>query len=115
MRLVILESPYAARGRQSLEGNLLYARRAMRDCLRRGEAPFASHLLYTQDFVLDDSVPAERALGIAAGLEWGRVAQATVVYTDRGISPGMQAGIDAARAAGRPVEFRSLAGGDGGC
>ena len=38
------------------------ARRAMLDCLKRGEAPFASHLLYTQ--ALDDSDAAHRKLGI---------------------------------------------------
>jgi hypothetical protein len=76
------------------------------DCLRRGEAPWASHLLYPQ--VLQDSRADERALGIAAGLAWGEVAEATAVYTDRGISAGMRLGIEAAKAAGRAVEYRSL-------
>jgi len=38
----------------------------------------------------------------------GRSADATVVYTDRGISPGMQKGIDRARQERRTVEWRSL-------
>jgi hypothetical protein len=104
-RRVILESPYAG----DVEANVAYARAAMVDCLIRGEAPFASHLLYTQPGVLDDDDPNERALGIDAGLAWGAVAEATVVYTDRGVSSGMQLGIDRAAAEGRPVEFRSLA------
>jgi hypothetical protein len=104
MRLVILESPYAG----DVEANIAYARRALRDSLLRGEAPIASHLLYTQEGVLDDDVPAERAQGIAAGLVWLRVADAAVVYADRGISAGMQAGIDAARAAGVAVEMRRI-------
>ena len=49
-RKVILESPYAG----DVETNLRNARAAMRDCLLRGEAPYASHLLYTQPGVLDD-------------------------------------------------------------
>lgn len=102
MRLVILESPYAG----DVEANLAYARAAMRDCLHRGEAPFASHLLYTQ--MLDDNQPEQRALGINAGLAWGARAAATVVYVDRGISKGMHLGIEAARNAGRPVEYRRL-------
>jgi hypothetical protein len=53
-------------------------------------------------------VPAERKLGIAAGLAWLRVSDATVVYTDRGISPGMKQGVAAALAAGKPVEYRTL-------
>lgn len=104
MRLVILESPFAG----DTEANVEYARRAVRDALSRGEAPIASHLLYTQPGILQDSVPEERAWGINAGLAWGRVAEATVVYTDRGISRGMEYGIANARKAGRPVELRSL-------
>lgn len=104
MRLVILESPYAG----DIEANVAYARRALRDALSRGEAPIASHLLYTQPGVLRDDVPAERQWGIDAGLSWGRVAEATVVYTDRGISRGMEYGIAAAKVARRPVEFRTL-------
>jgi hypothetical protein len=104
VRLVILESPFAG----DVAENIRYARACLRDSLLRGEAPIASHLLYTQDGLLDDSVPAERQHGIDAGLAWRQVAQASIVYTDRGISPGMRYGMDAARAAGLPVEFRRL-------
>lgn len=103
-RLVILESPYAG----DIAENVTYARACLRDSLLRGEAPIASHLLYTQPGVLCDEVPAERAHGIEAGLAWGRVADATVVYTDRGISRGMRYGIAAAEKAARPVEYRTL-------
>lgn len=104
MRLVIVESPYAG----DVERNLRYLRAAMRDCLLRGEAPYASHALYTQPGVLDDTLREERALGIEAGLQWGALAEATVVYTDLGYSRGMEQGIARARAEGRPVEVRSL-------
>ena len=104
MRLVILESPYAG----DVAANVEYARRCVRDSLSRGEAPIASHLLYTQPGILDDNDPVERAQGIEAGLAGRTVAEASVVYTDRGISPGMRYGIDAALRAGRPVEFRKL-------
>jgi len=78
----------------------------MRDSLYRGEAPFASHLLYPQ--MLDDTDERERRMGIEAGLLIGRSADRTVVYTDRGISPGMKQGIKRAEDEGRPVEYRSL-------
>lgn len=104
--LVIIESPYAGDVRRNEE----YARACLADSLNRGEAPLASHLLYTQPGVLDDTNPAERAQGIEAGLAWGALAQLTAVYTDRGISGGMQYGVDRARANGRPVEFRVLGG-----
>lgn len=104
MKRVILESPYAG----DVATNEAYARRALRDCLLRGEAPIASHLLYTQPGVLDDTIADERALGIEAGLVWGALAEATVVYTDRGISAGMRLGIERALREGRPIEYRSF-------
>lgn len=88
-QLVVVESPYAG----DVATNLTYARACMRDCFARGEAPFASHLLFTQDGVLDDLVPAEREQGIEAGLRWGERASLVAVYVDRGISPGMRLGI----------------------
>jgi hypothetical protein len=105
MRLVILESPYAG----DVAANLVYARACVRDALQRGEAPVASHLLYTQPGILDDAVPSDRRLGIDAGLAWLGVADAAVVYTDRGISNGMVFGIAAADKAGVPVEYRNIA------
>lgn len=107
-RRVIIESPYAAPNQDGQNDNVAYARAAMLDSLNRGEAPFASHLLYTQ--VLNDDVIEQRHQGIEAGLAWGNVAEATVVYTDRGISAGMQAGIDRAEFENHPVEFRHLEG-----
>jgi hypothetical protein len=104
MRLVIVESPFAG----DVEANIEYARRCVRDSLSRGEAPIASHLLYTQPGILDDDIPEERQWGIDAGLAWRRVAEASVVYTDRGISRGMEYGIKAAEEAGLPVEYRTL-------
>jgi hypothetical protein len=104
VRLVIIESPYKG----DIEENVKFARACVRDSLLRGEAPIASHLLYTQPGILDDSIPIERMHGIDAGLEWRRVADATVVYVDRGITTGMRYGIDAALAAGIEVEYRYL-------
>lgn len=105
-RLVLIESPYAG----DVETNLRYGRAAVMDCAARGEAAFASHLFYTQPGCLDDDKPEERARGIALGHAWGRVADATVVYADLGISRGMQEGIERAHAEGRPVELRTLNG-----
>lgn len=106
MRRVIIESPYAG----DVEANVAYARRCVRDSLSRGEAPIASHLLYTQPDILNDDVPSERRWGIDAGLAWMRSAEASIVYTDRGISVGMRHGIAAAEMAGVPVEYRSIEG-----
>ena len=104
MKRVIIESPYAG----DVEANVEFARRCMRDSLLRGEAPIASHLIYTQPGILDDGVESERTLGIKAGLCWGAFADLTAVYTNLGISRGMQFGIADAKSRGRPIEYRKL-------
>lgn len=114
MKLVIIESPYAGTSRFWLIRkfqqwrNVRYARACVRDSLKRGESPIASHLLYTQPGILNDDIPAERKLGIDAGLAWREVAGGTVVYTDYGTSKGMSYGITTAAQSGNPVEFRSI-------
>ena len=105
---VVLESPFAGSTEQERARNMEYLRAAMRDCLLRGEAPFASHALYTQPGVLDDDVPDERALGIEAGLSFLEAVDRSVVYVDLGVSEGMRQGIARARALGLPVEERRL-------
>ncbi len=100
----MIESPWAG----NVAENFAYLQRCMRDCLRRGEFPLASALLYAHSGVLDDDKPAERALGIAAGLAWAERADETIVYLDHGISLGMRQGIAAAERAGRPVGYRWL-------
>lgn len=102
--IVVIESPYAG----NIDLNVKYARAAMRDCLLRGEAPYASHLLYTQPGVLRDEIPDERNMGILAGFAFRQLAQKTVVYDDLGISKGMQWGIDDSIKRGVPVEYRKL-------
>ena len=92
MRRVIIESPYAG----DVETHKTYARRCIRDSLQRGEAPIASHLLYTQPGVLDDNIPEEREQRISAGLAWIDVAHAVVFYRDYGVSKGMAGALDAA-------------------
>lgn len=108
MDLVIVESPFAGSTEEELQENIKYARLAVRDSLLRGESPIASHLLYTQDGILDDNIPEERRMGIDAGLAWRVVASKSVVYTDRGISRGMKYGIDLATNQGIPIEYRSI-------
>jgi hypothetical protein len=104
MKLVILESPYAG----DVKENIKYARACVKDSLLRGEAPIASHLLYTQEGILDAENPVERQLGIDSGLAWKAVAHGSVVYTDKGITQGMEYGIAAAKKQGLTVEYRKL-------
>lgn len=104
MKRVIIESPYKG----NIEKNIKYARACMRDCLKKGEIPLASHLLYTQEGILDDSLEKERNLGIEAGIYWGILADLIVVYTDKGISDGMRKGIERYRYHKIPIEYRKL-------
>lgn len=104
MRRVIIESPYAG----DVHSNVLYAKHAVLDCLKRGEAPLASHLLFTQRGILTDESGDERRLGIAAGHAWIECADAVVVYADRGISKGMRIAIKVARTIDVKVEYRYI-------
>ena len=106
--IVIIESPYAG----EVEKNLEYLRACMADSFARGEAPFASHGLYTQPGVLDDTIPEEREKGIKAGF---RIAEALakigarrIFYMDRGWSGGMMLGRKHAEAIGQPIEYRTI-------
>jgi hypothetical protein len=105
---VIIESPYAAPTPEELALHLDYARACLRDSLLRGEAPIASHLLYTQPGVLRDEVQEERAMGIAAGWAWREVADAWIFYLDLGWSGGMKAARELAEREGRPIVLRIL-------
>lgn len=83
-RRVVIESPYKG----DIKLNEGYARLAMLDSVMRGEAPFASHLLYTQ--ILDDTIEEERNLGIELGFAWLQSANLVAFYIDLGMSPGMR-------------------------
>lgn len=104
MKLVIIESPYAG----DIPRNLCYAKRAVHDCLLRGESPIVSHLLFTQPGVLCDDKPEERKLGIDAGHAWYKAAEKCVVYINFGISPGMDEGMNIADQFQVPIEYRTL-------
>lgn len=104
MKRVIIESPYAG----DVERNIVYARQCLKDSLNKGEAPLASHLLYTQEGILDDNIKEERLQGIDAGLAWKEVAELHVFYIDYGMSEGMKYANDYANKNNIPTEFRTL-------
>jgi len=101
---VIVESPYS--GDTTL--HLAYLRACLRDCLARGESPYASHGLLTQPGVLDDADPHDRTAGFAAGFAWRLLAARTVFYVDLGWSAGMDAGLRDARYHCAPTVERVL-------
>lgn len=101
---VFIESPFAG----NVPLNVRYLRACLADSLRRGEAPYASHAIYTQPGVLRDEVPEEREAGLEAGDAWRQESDLVVVYQDLGISPGMRAGIARAAELGIEVGYRTL-------
>jgi len=101
-RQVLLESPYAG----DVDANVEYARLALKNSIDRGEAPLASHLLYTQ--VLDDKDPKQRTTGIDCGKAWLIGCDAVVFYCDRGWSPGMSAMRELCVRLRKPMEERLI-------
>jgi hypothetical protein len=101
-RRVIIESPLAG----DYEANRAYALDCMRDSIKRGESPYASHVLLP--LVLDDTNESQRELGIALGFAWGELADARVFYIDRGVSRGMRLGYAEATRLGQTIEVRVL-------
>lgn len=106
--LVIIESPYKGQDWSQTETNIKYARAAMKDSLARGEAPFASHLLYTQENILDDKIHEQRQQGIDAGLSWATHADLVAFYIDLGWSEGMLRAKEHYQAVGKEIVERSL-------
>jgi hypothetical protein len=104
VKLVCVESPFAG----DVAGNTGYLKRCIRNCLDRGESPYASHLFFTQEGLLDDDKPFERKLGIEAGFAWAAKAHTRALYIDRGISVGMAYGVLHAYRLAQFIEVRSL-------
>ena len=113
MKRVIIESPYAAANGHTIAEHEDYARRCMADSLARGEAPLASHLLYTQPGILDDTDPEQRKLGMEAGWAWTEMADLIAVYTDFGESYGMVDGMAGALELDIPIVTRHIGRGGG--
>jgi hypothetical protein len=107
MTRVVIESPFGGTD-DEVRRNIKYARACVADSLEKGEAPYASHLFFTQPGILDDNLPEERMLGINAGLEITKDFDLTAVYCDFGKSKGMLYGIEKAKTLGRKIEERYL-------
>lgn len=101
-RRVIVESPY----RGNVSENEEYARRCLMDCVLRGESPIAFHLLLTQ--ILNDDIIEERQIGLECGFAWQGLADAVIVYIDKGYSEEMAAAANLALANDIPIEYRTI-------
>jgi hypothetical protein len=70
-----------------------YLALCLRDCIERGETPYASHAILTLPGVLRDDVPEERVRGIAAGFTMRRGMHTTVIYVDCYVDEWMSKGM----------------------
>lgn len=104
MLCVFICSPY----RGDTEANTTYAQQAVLDSFGRGEAPFAPHLLYPQ--VMDDGDEVDRNVATTAANAWLEFSDTLAVYTDLGISAGMQDEIAFAEENEIEIEYRQLEG-----
>lgn len=106
MKRVIVESPCRAPTETQRLLYRSYLNRALRDCIERGESPYASHATLVGP--LDDRNPSERALGIEAGYAWWDLADYIVFYIDHGWSEGMLLAAERAGILDKPYQTRSL-------
>lgn len=106
MRRVIVESPYRGANQSERLRNVSYLKRCLRDCIMRGESPYASHGLLPG--ALEEDRVEERQLGIEAGYAWWEVADLVVFYQDYGMSNGMAAAMRRCDEDNKPYEIRTL-------
>ena len=96
MKLVYIASPYAG----DIPNNVEQAKEYCKQALEQGVIPIAPHLLYPQ--FLKDSDPAERSLGLRAGLELLARCEEMWIFGEE-ISPGMSREIQFAQGLGIPI------------
>lgn len=112
---VIIESPYGSDDPIEVLKNETYLRAVLRFCLLRGQAPFASHGLYTLPGVLDDRNGDQRKRGMKAGFAVAELFKKRIFFTQRGISSGMVDGANEARKLNQTIESEIIPNwGEGG-
>lgn len=81
--------------------NRRYARYLTKKAIEMGYAPITPHLYITQ--VLNEKIPEERKRGLEAGLKLLRPCKHILIGRKYGISEGMKAEIEEAKAAGKKI------------
>ena len=96
LKRIFICSPFAKRGRHTVEDNIDLAKQLCLRVVLAGHAPYAPHLFFPS--FLDDSRVAERAAGVAAGVAWLGQADQVWVYAMNSddCSVGMQHEVDQA-------------------
>ncbi len=91
--------------RGDIEGNIKKAEEYCRYVVEQGHFPYAPHVFFTR--FLDDTVPKERELGIAGGIEFLKVCDEMWVFGFE-VTAGMKQEIEACSEQGIPIRFIGL-------
>ena len=102
MKRIFVCSPYAG----NVEANVKIAEDICKDMVRLGYAPFAPHLFYTR--FLDDGNITDRKLGIICGQTFMEICDEVCLYSQNGISDGMNSDLDYAKSLGKPIKEYSF-------
>ena len=97
-QVVYVCSPFRAETKKELKRNKKYAEWLTRQVLMNGDSPITPHLYMTK--CVDDDIPEERSLGMAAGKELILRSSLVLVGEMYGISQGMAEEIAFAEANG---------------
>lgn len=113
--LVVVESPWRGLANKRLPDPYAkskhYLRQCLRDCLVRGEIPWASHAVLAWTRALYEEDADQRAEGIQVCKDMiQHHAQKVVLYVDFGITTGMHEALIWARMHGKPTEERRIYG-----
>jgi hypothetical protein len=104
--LVAIETPWA--GLDAGEKAKKYLRNCIRDSLARNEIPWASHAMLAWTDALYETDEEQRLEGINVNKRMILRVDLVAVYSDHGISKGMQQAITWARMNGKRVESRRI-------
>lgn len=99
MQKIYVISPYAGDVENNVKKALAYCKFVM----DKGSMPLASHLYFTQ--LTDDNIPADRAQGLAMGLELLALCDEAWVFYEQHISSGMAGEIAKAKELGIPLKY----------
>jgi hypothetical protein len=105
-KLAVIECPFGTEDTSMRDQYERYAKKCIQDSLKRGEAPFAGQLLYSN--LLNDRVQSEKDIILVSHLSWIAVADVIAIYTDMGLSASMQMAINVAMIKNKRLEYRSI-------
>ena len=100
-KVVYIAAPYAAPTELEVQANVRFHEDAMFYAINQNCIPLATALLYPP--IMTDTEPAERAYGIALGMQMLARCDELWYFSENGVSPGMQQEIDLANQLGIPV------------